>query len=55
MKIGDCSIIPPIIGKEVDFKDFVMHNHTKVDNIIAYPTIEYEEAVFYQPIEVVGI
>ena len=23
----------PIIGKEMDFKDFVMHNHTKVDNI----------------------
>lgn len=23
----------PIIGKEMDFKDFVMRNHTKVDNI----------------------
>ena len=23
----------PLSEKEVDFKDFVMHNHTKVDNI----------------------
>ena len=23
----------PIIGKEMDFKDFVMRNHTRVDNI----------------------
>ena len=23
----------PVIGKEIDFKDFVMRNHTKVDNI----------------------
>ena len=27
------ALFHPIIGKEVDFKDFVMHNHTKVDNI----------------------
>ena len=27
------TLFHPIIGKEMDFKDFVMHNHTKVDNI----------------------
>lgn len=27
------TLLHPIIGKEMDFKDFVMRNHTKVDNI----------------------
>lgn len=27
------ALFHPIIGKEMDFKDFVMHNYTKVDNI----------------------
>ena len=27
------ALLHPIIGKEMDFKDFVMRNHTKVDNI----------------------
>lgn len=27
------ALFHPIIGKEMDFKDFVMRNHTKVDNI----------------------
>ena len=27
------TLLHPIIGKEIDFKDFVMRNHTKVDNI----------------------
>ena len=27
------TLFHPIIGKEMDFKDFVIHNHNKVDNI----------------------
>ena len=27
------TLLHPIIGKEMDFKDFVMRNHTRVDNI----------------------
>lgn len=27
------ALLHPIIGKEMDFKDFVMRNHTRVDNI----------------------